>query len=281
MALAAIINPSSGSVPPDAAALLEAALTELGHQAKVEIATGESLSDLLRHAVGTQPDALIVWAGDGTLATVLETVGPGGPPVLALPGGTMNLLHKSIHGQTDWQLCLSTALKGGTKVTIPAGCVEGRRFYVAAMIGNLTHLAESREALREGKPLQAVGELAQNPVLDLHTALQLRATLPGEAGVEEIPATAAGILPAVAGACLELGAIDPSNILELTATAIAALSRDWREVDGIARRIATQIDVRQLDGQEIHATLDGEPLMPETTFTRLDAAATVLSARVA
>lgn len=284
MALTAIINTTSGSVPADAQALLEAALEELGERVTIQLVSPEcSLPDMLVQASATTPDAVIVWAGDGTVAAVLDATGPTGAPVLALPGGTMNLLHKAIHGEADWKACLTGALMSGGSRTIPAGVVDGRRFYVAAMLGNLTHFAESREALRAGNALEAVATLGQAPVLDLETMLDIHADLGGEAGVTHLPATAAAILPSVRrGGGLEVGAIDPGNILELTATGLAAMFRDWRELDSVSRVLARTVIVEHRTGESMHATLDGEIVMlpPRAIFSRIDAAARVLSARV-
>lgn len=282
MPLTAIINPSSGSVPADAQALLQAALEEMGEGASIHLITPDCSLQSMLEASGSAPDAVIVWAGDGTVASVLDLAGPAGPPVLALPGGTMNLLHKAIHGEADWRGCLSGALKSGASTTIPAGVVGGRKFYVAAMLGNLTHLAESREALRAGNPLEAVAALGQAPVLDLETTLDVRADHGGEAGVTHLPATAAAVLPSARmGGGLEVGAIDPGNILELTATGLAAMFRDWRELDTVSRVFARTVIVEQRHGEDIHATLDGEIVMlpPRVIFSRVDQAARVLSAR--
>jgi diacylglycerol kinase family enzyme len=283
MALTAIINPSSGSVPADAATLLQSALEELGEGVSIRLLSeGGTLADVLGEVSSSRPDAVIVWAGDGTVAGVLDAAGPEGLPVLALPGGTMNLLHKAIHGEADWKSCLSGALKSSGPSTIPAGVVDGRKFYVAAMLGNLTHFAESREALRAGNPLEAVAALSQTPVLDLETTMDIRADHGGEAGVTHLPATAAAVLPSIRlGGGLEVGAIDPANILELTATGLAAMFRDWREVDTVERVLARTVIVEHRLGAEIHATLDGEITMlpSRVIFSRIDAAARVLSAR--
>lgn len=283
MVLTAIINPASGSVPPDAQALLEAALEDLGESVTIlQMTPGCSLPEMFAEASASSADAVIVWAGDGTVAAVLDAAGPDGAPVLALPGGTMNLLHKAIHGEADWKGCLTGALKSGISLSIPAGVVGGRRFYVAAMVGNLTHLAESREALRAGRPLEAVAALGQAPVLDLETVLDIRADRGGEAGVMHLPATAAAILPSGRlGGGLEVGVIDPGNFLELTATGLAAMFRDWRELDSVSRVLAQTVIVEHRLGQEIHATLDGEVVMlpSRAIFSRIDAAARVLSAR--
>lgn len=285
MALSAIINQASGSVPAGAEALLQAALEELGETATIQMMSPErSLSDIIAEAQASSPDAIIVWAGDGTVAAVLDATGPSGPPVLALPGGTMNLLHKAIHGEADWKQCLTAALKSDAAVSIPAGVVDGKRFYVAAMLGNLTHIAKSREALRAGNPLEAVATLSQTPVLSLETTLDIHADHGGEAGVTNLQATAAAVLPSARiGGGLEVGAIDPGNILELTATGLAAMFRDWREIDTVERVLARTVIVEHKLGEVIHATLDGEQvdLPSRAIFSRIDSSARVLSARPA
>ena len=67
-----------------------------------------------------------VWSGDGTVACTFENAGPDGPPILPLPGGTMNLFHKQIHGgPCEWRECLERGLSRLDVVCsmIGVGCV--------------------------------------------------------------------------------------------------------------------------------------------------------------
>ena len=78
-------------------------------------------------------------------------MGPDGPPVLPLPGGTMNMLHQRVHGGiADWQTCLVEAVLRRRPEIIPAVRVNDKLVFIGAMIGRLTGLAKARETIRDG-----------------------------------------------------------------------------------------------------------------------------------
>lgn len=96
MSMNCIINLTAGSVPQDAEARLRSALAALGENADIFACSGKDIKSVAHDVLDC--DRLIVWGGDGTIAGILDRAGRDGPPVLPLPGGTMNLLHKAVHG---------------------------------------------------------------------------------------------------------------------------------------------------------------------------------------
>lgn len=280
MNVAALINPRSGSVPANAAQVLEAGCVDLGVECSVHVAGEASLADDIRAGLACAEDAFVVWGGDGTLACALDLSGPDGPPVLALPGGTMNLLPKRIHGaDLTWQQALSGVLRAPRVLTLPAGIVDGRKFYIGALIGKLTRLVEPREAARKGDLLGAGRDLVAEGLLDLETALSFTA-LGGEASGEERSATAIGVfLDKAPPGRLEVGAIDPDSLLELARTGLEAMIEDWRAAEGLLLEVAERLQVRLLSGEVLNATLDGEPadLPASIEIRRIEDAARVLT----
>lgn len=277
MKIIAFLNPTSGSVPQDGAALLTNAVNELGYDSTVKEAVPSTMKQAFKDAISQNPDLMIVWSGDGTLACALDIAGPSEVPILALPGGTLNLLHQNIHGEAlDWQTCLKRALKNGTQKHIPAGQVGANRFYVAAMIGALTKLAEPRELLRDGQPIKALQEFSRSASLELKTALRVKTsnlTAP-------LKATALAILPAPkTEKYLEIAAIDPDTTIDLVITGLSAMKSGWRKARGVNRRQAKSATVRHLENTDLNVTLDGEPTrFPSgVKFTRIERAALVLS----
>ncbi len=274
----AFVNSASGSVPPDGADQLSAALAALGSSYQLEEIRPETMKHQLDTAVFTRPDVLIVWGGDGTIACALNAAGAAGPPVLALPGGTMNLLHKNIHGSAlDWKTCLQRSLYCGQRVHIPAGRVATRRFYVAAMIGALTRLVEPRELLREGEPIKAIRKLGNGSALKLKSSLSV--ATPDRK--KPLQMTALAILPSlVRKNHLEIASIDPDTPIELVLTGLTALTGHWRSARGVDRRFGRSATVHHASRSKLEVTLDGEPvrLASGSRFTRLERAALVISA---
>ena len=146
-----VVNPGSGGVDTRSAARLQALLAARGVEAQTYLASGRTLGEALDLAVAERPDTLIVLGGDGTLACAADRCGPGGPRLMALPGGTMNMLPHILNGRRAWPEALEALLDGGRPVQASGGTVGGRRFYVNAILGAPALLAGAREAVRSGK----------------------------------------------------------------------------------------------------------------------------------
>lgn len=257
MSQLALINTSSGSVPSDAVDQLSDQLRQLSLDYTVQAVDASEISDVLTKNATDADAPVIVWGGDGTLACALESFGPSGPAILGLPGGTMNLLHKAIHGSAiDWRTCLtSNAVRSEPRV-IAAGLVNDRKFYVAALLGKLTELAGPREDIRAGEVVSAAATLARSEALNVETALSYQ----DRGNIEATEATSVGLFldHAASPVTFDIGAIDPDNLLDLARTSLSAMLDDWRTAIGVDRRRAGSLSVRSLTGDPIEATLDGE-----------------------
>lgn len=256
------INPMSGSVPTDGAAQLRAILEDHGEHTEIhEISSSDPRAEILDHLGDSQAEDIIVWGGDGTIACAFDAVWDQDIAVLPLPGGTMNLLHKQVHGEfTDWIDCLEAALKKKHRRRIPYGRAGSFRFYVGLIAGKLTSFTEVREAVREGHVLQAVDTLIHSDALDLEPRLEVAGhEFPSEA----LEATNVGAL--INGsrkeekAVLDIGVLDPKSHLNLAKTAFAAMVNDWRELPEVDFVKSRHFTLSSRNGEPICATLDGEP----------------------
>ena len=146
-----VINPASGSVGPKAEADIIRILARYQVSANVTAAPPEELVSSLRAAVETGPDLLIVLAGDGTARAAASLCGADGPVVAPLAGGTMNMLPHALYGRRTWQAALEDTLAEGVVFPVSGGEVDGRRFYVAAILGAPALWGEAREAMRHGQ----------------------------------------------------------------------------------------------------------------------------------
>ena len=281
--IVALLNQNSGSVPRDGAGALAQALSDLGRSADIMPFESGDLAGTLSEAIGKSPDCLIVWGGDGSINCALSASGPDGPPVLALPGGTMNMLHQRLHhGLTSWHDILASALAEPEIVPWAAGEIDGHAFYVAVMVGRLTTLSESRELVRKGALLEAIGAAARNEAFDMKTRLKLSSRY----------AARTVITPATAGAIIlggerrprfDVAAIDPDSQMDLVSVGFQSLNGGWRDAEDIEMEIATSVLLEDDHGDPIPSTIDGEPreLPPVCEFRLIPKSARVIRARTA
>lgn len=277
MKLGIIVNEKSGSVPEDGREQLQLLIVEEGHEPILPPDTEADLEKQVKDLVAAGAEAIAVWGGDGTICAVLQTAN-GTLPVLVLPGGTMNLLPKRLHdGELDWKKVVHSVMANPQPSWISAGEVDGRRFYVAALFGQLTHLGASREAVREGSILEAVSILTDRDALDIETNIQIEVDQPDKK--RDFPATAAAVIPAEEGG-LEIAVIAPDSRLDLAASAMDALVRGWREGAHFHADGVSAIRMHHIHGQPIPSTIDGEPCEPgeHLTISYIQKAACVLVA---
>ena len=141
----ALFNPNSGSVSADGGERLRAALEAAGVRGADILQTdGADFIGQLKSVAAQSPDLFVVWGGDGTLKAALETVGQATPNLLLLPGGTMNLLPKSIHGEKTWDQIINDVIAGPKRKFLPAGKVNDELFFCAMLAGAPAHFAEDK-----------------------------------------------------------------------------------------------------------------------------------------
>jgi predicted polyphosphate/ATP-dependent NAD kinase len=94
-------------------------------------------------------DLLLVLSGDGTLNAAAGQLETWGGAMLALPGGTLNLFHKTLHGDRSPEDILHDALGGKARAAHPPTIVcDAGRAYIGVIAGPTTAWAEVREQLR-------------------------------------------------------------------------------------------------------------------------------------
>jgi len=255
----AFLNLRSGSVPKDGEEALARALADLGYSADIIAFNEGDVLATLQGAVDQSPDYLIAWGGDGSINCALNAAGPDGPAVLALPGGTMNLLHQRLHpGRTDWADILACALEAPEVTPWAGGDINGKRFYVAVMLGRLTALSESREHLRRGAFLEAIAAAARNEAFDMQSRLQFRTQTGGRITSTEATAGAV-ILAGERRARFDVATIDPATQLDLAGVLFQSLLNGWRDAEDVAVETVNEVSVEDISGDPIPGTIDGEP----------------------
>lgn len=94
-------------------------------------------------------DLLLVLSGDGTVNTAAGQLETWDGAMLPLPGGTLNLFHKTLHGDRGPEDILQDALDGKARsVHPPTILCDAGRAYIGVIAGPTTAWAEVREQLR-------------------------------------------------------------------------------------------------------------------------------------
>jgi diacylglycerol kinase family enzyme len=253
-----VVNPKSGGVGPKAAGECEALLERLGLEANIVEAEPPHVDTAIGAALETHPDALVILAGDGTARTAACMAGVNGPLIAPLPGGTMNLLPRALYGTTDWKKALERALTEGLSRTVAGGEVDGRPFYVAAILGNPALWAPARESLREAKIRLAwlYAKRAARRAFSRRIRFEVdgREFRKGEALTLLSPLISKAMDDPVA---LEAAFLDLKNPGEAFRLGANSLFKDWRDDPSV--EIFQAQTIRAWAKDPIPALLDGEP----------------------
>jgi diacylglycerol kinase family enzyme len=275
-----LVNPLSGSTGPGTAHEAEAILAEYGCAFEVIELIGATLDEQVDAALAQKPDVLFVLAGDGTARAVASKVGPDGPLVAPLPGGTMNMLPKALYGTTDWKAALRGALEEGAAQYVSGGVVLGESFYCAAIFGSPALWAPAREAMRTGR-LSLAWTYARRA---LKRAFSGKIRVELDDGKMRRTEALALISPMISKAMeepvgLEAAAMDPNDAAEAFRLAATALFSDWRQDPSVVTQPAKRIRIRARS--RIPAVLDGEPMLlpPDTTIRFIPRAFRALAPR--
>ena len=153
---ALVCNSQSGS--HDDAILQQIVETCRAHGAPLaatfELPGGEipDAAELMRQQI----DMLLVWTGDGTINAAATKAAGWDGAILALPGGTLNLLSKQLHGDRPAPEILTDALQGkGKRSPIPTIRSDTGEAFITVVAGPATRWAEVRETMRQDGLIEA------------------------------------------------------------------------------------------------------------------------------
>jgi hypothetical protein len=255
-----VTNPASGSSGAARRAAIDAVFAECGLVLASETEfPRESLPDaaILDRA---RVDTLVLFAGDGTINAALCALADWPGDALILPGGTMNLLAKALHGSRDPATIVRAAHAGARRTALP--CIEAgpHRAFVGLILGPAAHWARAREAARRRRWRNLVA--AARNAWRRTFARGIRLT-----GVTRLTERYQAVLVAPAGDALSVAAIDARDW-----RAIGELGWGWLSGDWLAARAVTSERVPRLGihgHRAVLALFDGEPVLldPDVAIT--------------
>lgn len=270
MKVSALINTAAGSVGPDGSHRMQRALSVAGFE-HAEITAFDPLwaAQQVGDIVAKNPDLLIIWGGDGTHRTALRAAGAGFDKLLLLPGGTMNLLTKWIHGAHQWDRILHSVLEHPSLRTLPAGMANNEPFFCALLAGVPARLAQAREDLRVGdigKAIQDVG-VAVESVRQLHLGANVGDVAGKTDALPEGNVVAALVGPMARGSRMEIASLSLPTTMATLGFAWSSMRSDWHYLDGVKCREADILEVFDETGQDIPVIADGEKIDLGSRFT--------------
>jgi diacylglycerol kinase family enzyme len=252
-----LVNEAAGSVGKGAKDALIAILAEAGAEA---LAVREDVGDLAAcRREAFKADVIIVLGGDGTARAAAEAFGSG-PPLILLPGGTLNVLPHALYGERTWQDALRDALKGGRVVRLVGGKANGRKFFVAGLFGPPTLLARARESVRKGRLLEAVRRFDHAFRRMFSRSMVVHAEGSAVARVEGLGVLCPAYVGEIQDSTLEWVQLDVTRVTSFIRVGLRSVIGGWREDETIQLSRAQRGEIRSRG--VIPAVLDGEP----TTF---------------
>jgi diacylglycerol kinase family enzyme len=255
----ALLNTSSGGCDPQAEPAIKDCFREAGITAfKVWCGPGGDLEANLALAAAERVDVLVVLGGDGTIRAAAEQCGAAGTLLIPLPGGTMNMLPKTLYGQRAWREALSATLASPAIQPVHGGEVDGRRFFVAAIFGEPARFADAREAVREGDIAGAIGKgfTAIQKALEYELSYKFNDAQHGSAEAVTVICPLTSSLLGNEEEVLEAAAIDPDGPIDALRLALHSAFSTWRSDPTVDRAKVEAFDISA--EFEIPALLDGE-----------------------
>lgn len=124
--------------------------------------------ELETHMRGLAPelDIVVTAGGDGTLAGVASNLIGRRTALAILPLGTLNVLAEDLNIPLDLDEALDAVLTG-RRDTMDVATVNGRAFFIQAVLGVAADLAERREKMRGAESVTAWAEFANGVAADL------------------------------------------------------------------------------------------------------------------
>ncbi|MEP7350397.1 MAG: diacylglycerol kinase family protein [Sphingorhabdus sp.] len=196
-------------------------------------------------------EVVAILSGDGTISSLCQQLAGWDGAILVLPGGTMNLLSRSLHGEKTLPELLEELQRASWNANpVPVVCLGKREVFTGLTVGPSARWGEVREGIRQGD----VAELAETvPVAWSETLAQSGVWI--DCGPEE--AYAGIFVEPVDGETLSVTAFRANNLGDMVGHGIAWLRRDFREGPrddlGMMRNVTISGD-----GRETGMLIDGE-----------------------
>ena len=190
-------------------------------------------------------DTLVVMGGDGTLGAASAAASGWDGQFLAIPGGTMNLLPKALHGDATLEAIVAAAGQG-VLTHVPVVRAGGHTSFCRIIIGPLTRWALARENARHGR-IWRVWQAVR---------LALARGFLGGVKVAGQPGRNPGVLLIPGEQGLEVALFSGRGLADAMAVAVNWLLNDWRDAAAVTAFTAPELVVGRR--RTVRCLFDGE-----------------------
>lgn len=249
-----VVNPASGGNAAEAVEDLRRVLGEAGFGVACETAfpgdPAPTPEDLERADIGL----VAVYAGDGTINTVVTGLYGWHGAVLVLPGGTMNLLSRRLHGERAVAAIIADIAAGRVRTIRPKVARSGGGDALAGLlVGPATRWGEVREAMRSFDVLETA-ERAGEALAETTTGAPVACIEPRIGQAEGYPLLA--LDPREGG--LHVAAYHAETPGEYLSQTLALIRRNFREGPHDDLGEVPELVVAAQDGGPVDLLVDGE-----------------------
>lgn len=250
-----VTNAASGSNNEAAVAGLKQACADAGLTIARHAAFPDDPVPTPQQLADAGAGLVMVYAGDGTINTVITALAGWDGAILVLDGGTMNLLYHRLHGDQD-MACVIAAVGKGQATRVRPGVVHSPHGQALAglMAGPGTSWCDVREAMRDG----AVVGMAATAVKALEQSLggaTIACREPALGRAEGYPLIM--LTPQDEGIVVE--AYHAESTADYLAQGWALLKRDFRQGPHTDLGTVDRLVLASTDGRPFGLLIDGEP----------------------
>lgn len=250
-----IVNPASGSNDASSTDTVTAALTSRGWRIDRVLAFPDDPLPTAAALDAAGIGMVVIYTGDGTMNGLINRLDGWGGTVLALPGGTMNLLPHRLHGGASVDQILDIVAGGGARAR-RVNCVrcDAGLALAGLLVGPGTAWSRVRESMRN----LALADMAKETVEAIRTTttgpgvILLDNRLMREGGYPLIELTPGEHGVQIDGYFADVAA-------DYAGQAWALLRRRFREGPHDRLGIAESLTIASVDGSPLACLLDGEP----------------------
>lgn len=249
-----LANAASGSNTPAALEELTGCLADHGIAVDRAIAFPDEPLPLPGDLDAAGVPLLVVYTGDGTLNAALTRLHGWGGAVLVLPGGTMNLLSKRLHGDYPAAEIVAVVAGGGARRRrvnrIVGDCGDA---YAGLLAGPGTHWGTVREAMRQGD-IAGIASGAAEALAKSAGETTVRAASPPLGNRDGYPLI--DLTPGEHG--IQINGYSAATPGEWAQQGWALLRRRFREGPHDRLGIVDEVTLENVDGSPVEVLLDGE-----------------------
>ena len=195
-------------------------------------------------------DTVVLFAGDGTINAAICKLANWDGAILILPGGTMNLLAKALHGDAEPVPIIGAATHQKRRIALSYVAAGDHRAFVGLILGPAASWVHARELVRAGRLRGLVRAVRHAWARTFGRGVRI-------SGATGLPPGAQAILVTPDGAMLRLAAINARDW-----RSIVRLGWDWLTGDWVAAAAVTEgraTEIRVLGDKPVLALFDGEP----------------------